>query len=63
MEIPTPAGFVPAAHGDGPVLAVRDLSVCFGGEVAALGGVSFELSRGESLAVVGETGSGKSTLG
>ncbi|MGI8535280.1 MAG: ABC transporter ATP-binding protein [Mycobacteriales bacterium] len=44
------------------VLQVSDLSVCFGGEVAALGGVSFELARGESLAVVGETGSGKSTL-
>ncbi|MDQ3502582.1 MAG: ABC transporter ATP-binding protein [Actinomycetota bacterium] len=62
MKIPTPAALVPAAHGGGPVLDVRDLSVCFGGEVAALGGVSFELDRGESLAVVGETGSGKSTL-
>ncbi|MDQ3382173.1 MAG: ABC transporter ATP-binding protein [Actinomycetota bacterium] len=44
------------------VLEVSDLTVLFGGEVAALGGVSFELARGESLAVVGETGSGKSTL-
>jgi peptide/nickel transport system ATP-binding protein len=45
------------------LLEVDDLAVCFNGEVEALRGVSFELDRGESLAVVGETGSGKSTLG
>ncbi len=45
-----------------PLLEVRDLSVCFGGEVEALRGVSFTLERGDSLAVVGETGSGKSTM-
>ncbi len=45
-----------------PLVEVRDLAVCFGGEVAALRGISFDLERGESLAVVGETGSGKSTL-
>lgn len=45
-----------------PLLEVRDLSVCFGGEVEALRGVSFTLERGESVAVVGETGSGKSTM-
>ena len=45
-----------------PLLEVRDLAVCFGSEVEALRGVSFDLERGESLAVVGETGSGKSTL-
>ncbi len=46
-----------------PLLDVAELSVCFNGQVEALRGVSFTLDRGESLGVVGETGSGKSTLG
>jgi microcin C transport system ATP-binding protein len=46
-----------------PLLAVRDLSVAFhqqGGSSAAVNRVSFEIKRGECVALVGESGSGKS---
>ncbi|MBL6945521.1 MAG: ABC transporter ATP-binding protein [Rhodospirillales bacterium] len=46
-----------------PILEVRDLSVGFhtvAGEFDAVKGVGFDLYRGETLAILGESGSGKS---
>jgi ABC-type branched-subunit amino acid transport system ATPase component len=46
---------------EAPLLKVSDLSKSFGG-VQALSQVSFELSKGELLGVIGPNGSGKTTL-
>src|SRR5215207_5520331 len=49
-----------------PILSVRDLSIAYQarrGQVQAVRSISFDVERGEALALIGESGSGKTTVG
>ena len=49
-----------------PLLDIRNLAIHFhteGGVVEAVKGISLTLEKGETLAIIGESGSGKSVTG
>jgi peptide/nickel transport system ATP-binding protein len=51
----------PAPETGAPLLRIDDLSVSYGKQ-EVVRGVGFDLARGQSLALIGESGSGKSTI-
>lgn len=49
-----------------PILSVRNLSIAYQarrGQVQAVRNISFDVERGEAVALIGESGSGKTTVG
>jgi peptide/nickel transport system ATP-binding protein len=54
-------GFAAAAPGPATLLSVDGLTVAYGDQTV-VHDVSFELARGQSLALIGESGSGKTTI-
>jgi peptide/nickel transport system ATP-binding protein len=60
-SVTPPEGAEPRLLRSAPLLQVDDLSVSYRGH-RVVTNVGFELGRGESLALIGESGSGKSTI-
>ena len=50
----------PAVEASAPAVQVSGLTVTFGGRVRAVDGVDLTLARGQTVALIGESGSGKS---
>ncbi|NYE23028.1 peptide/nickel transport system ATP-binding protein [Pigmentiphaga litoralis] len=73
VHVPEPAPLVMPASASMPLLVVRDLKVYFPirkgllrrtvGVVKAVDGINFSLAAGRTLALVGESGCGKTTTG
>ena len=57
-----PVRFLPEERPDGPELGMEDVSFSYLGVEKDLDGASFYLNKGETLGILGPTGSGKSTL-
>ncbi|NPA06038.1 MAG: ABC transporter ATP-binding protein [Chloroflexi bacterium] len=71
MSVQTQSAPAPAREGEQPLLSVRNLRVWYelkkwgfghAGYVRAVDNVSFDLAQGEAIAIVGESGCGKSSL-
>jgi len=60
LEIPGPAG-TQIADGDEPAIVIQNVTKSFGTQ-CVLDGVSFQVKRGETQAVLGRSGTGKSVL-
>lgn len=57
-----PMGSVESGMEDAPVIEFKDVSFCYEEGVPVLNGVNFKVPKGKTVAVVGASGGGKSTL-